>query len=73
MKSISMNSVKKLTRLDYYQTLTSMLMIISGGIILLRTVFSGIFILSFLVGGGLLGLGIYRLSFVYKYLKERKK
>jgi hypothetical protein len=73
MKSISMNSVKKFTRLDYYQTLTSMLMIIAGGIILLRTVFSGIFILSLLVGGGLLGLGIYRLSFVYKYLKERKK
>ena len=72
MKSFSMNSPKNLTRLDYYQITTSILMTISGGIILIRTWLSGIFILPLLVGGGLLGLGIYRLNFVFKYLKRRK-
>jgi uncharacterized membrane-anchored protein len=67
-----MNSPKNLTRLDYYQMITSILMTISGMVILLRSLFSGIFILTLLVGGGLLGLGIYRLSFIYKYLKRRK-
>jgi len=72
MKSLSLNSSKNLTRLDYYQIITSILMTITGGIILLRSLFSGIFILTLLVGGGLLGLGIYRLNFIYKYLKGRK-
>ena len=72
MKSFTVNSTKNLTRLDYYQMITSILMTISGVVILLRSLFSGIFILTLLVGGGLLGLGIYRLSFIYKYLKRRK-
>lgn len=72
MRSFSMNSPKNLTRLDYYQIITSILMTFLGGIILLKALFSGIFILTFLVGGGFLGLGIYRLSFVYRYLKRRK-
>jgi hypothetical protein len=72
MKSLSLNSSKSITRLDYYQIITSTLMTILGGIILLRTFSFGIFIPSILVGGGLLGLGIYRLSFIYKYLKGRK-
>lgn len=72
MRSFSVNSAKNLTRLDYYQIITSILMTITGGIILLRSLFSGIFILTLLVGGGLLGLGIYRLSFIYKYLKGRR-
>ena len=72
MRSLTVNSTKNLTRLDYYQMITSILMTISGVVILLRSLFSGIFILTLLVGGGLLGLGIYRLSFVYKYLKIRK-
>jgi uncharacterized membrane-anchored protein len=72
MRSFTVNSTKNLTRLDYYQMITSILMTISGVVILLRSLFSGIFILTLLVGGGLLGLGIYRLSFVYKYLKIRK-
>jgi uncharacterized membrane-anchored protein len=72
MRSFSANSTKNLTRLDYYQMITSILMTISGVVILLRSLFSGIFILTLLVGGGLLGLGIYRLSFIYKYLKRRK-
>lgn len=68
-----MNSPKNLTRLDYYQIITSILMTFLGGIILLKALFSGIFILTFLVGGGFLGLGIYRLSFIYRFLKGRKK
>jgi len=72
MRSFSMNSPKNLTRLDYYQIITSILMTFLGGVILIRTLLSGIFILPLLVGGGLLGLGIYRLSFVFKYLKRRK-
>ena len=73
MKSYPVNSLKNLTSLDYYQIITSVLMNVLGGIILLRSLFSGIFILTLLVGGGLLGLGIYRLSFVYRYLKGRRK
>jgi len=72
MKSFPLNSAKNLTRLDYYQIITSILMTILGGIILIRTWLSGTFILPLLVGGGLLGLGIYRLSFVFKHLKRRK-
>ena len=72
MRSLSLNSSKNLTRLDYYQIITSILMTFLGGLILFRALFSGIFILTLLVGGGLLGLGIYRLSFIYKYLKRRK-
>lgn len=73
MKSHSMDSVKNLTRTDHYQIITSILMTIIGGIILLRAFLSGIFATSLLVGGGFLGLGIYRLSFVYKYFRDRKK
>jgi hypothetical protein len=73
MSSSIFNSSKNLTRLDYYQMITSILMTVLGGIILLRTSAFGIFIPSILVGGGLLGLGIYRLSFVYKYFRRRKK
>lgn len=72
MKNSSLNSDNNLTRLDYYQISTSILMAVSGGVILLRSLFSGIFILTILVSGGLLALGIYRLSFVYRYLKRRK-
>jgi MFS superfamily sulfate permease-like transporter len=73
MKSFSLNSSKSLTRQDYYQIITSVLMTILGGIILIRALFSGIFILTLLVGGGFLGLGTYRLSFIYRFLKGRKK
>lgn len=64
---------EKLSRLDYYRITISILMTILGGIILLRALTSGIYtFLTFLVSGGFLSLGIYRLSFVYKYFKRRK-
>jgi uncharacterized membrane protein HdeD (DUF308 family) len=73
MNSVSYNPVKKLTGRDYYQFAVSILMTILGPIILVRTLFSGVFVLSILVGAGFLFLGIYRLNFVYRYLMRRKK
>ena len=73
MKINSTNTHDKLTRMDYYQTITSSLMVILGIIILVRSFFTGFFVLTLLVSGGFLFIGIYRLSFVYKYLKSRKK
>ncbi len=73
MKNLTLNSTGNLTRMDYYQIITSILMTIIGGIILLRTFLSGIFATSLLVGGGFFGLGIYRLSFVYRYLVGKRK
>lgn len=73
MNSISYNPAKNLTSRDYYQLAVSILMTILGPIILVRTLFSGVFVLPILVGAGFLFLGIYRLNFVYRYLKRRKK
>lgn len=61
-----------LTRLDYYQIITSVLMTILGGVILIRSFFTGFYILTLLIGGGFLFIGIYRLRFVYKYLTGKK-
>jgi len=58
---------------DYYQVITSVLMVILGGIILFRSVSHSAVIMPLLVGGGLLALGVYRLNFVVKHFKERKK
>ena len=73
MNSVSYNQVKKLTGRDYYQFVASILMTILGLIILVRTLFSGVFVLPILVGLGFLFLGIYRLSFICRYFKRRKK
>lgn len=73
MNSVSYNLVKKLTGRDYYQFVTSILMAILGTIILFRSIFPKAFVLPILVGSGFLFLGIYRLNFVYRYLKRRKK
>ena len=64
----------KLCRTDYYQIFTSILMVILGAIILFRS-FSGgtITIMTLFVGGGFLALGSYRLNFVIKYFREKRK
>jgi uncharacterized membrane protein HdeD (DUF308 family) len=62
----------KISGRDYYQVITSAVMVILGAIILFRTLAHSVIIMPILVGGGLLALGIYRLSFVLKYFKERK-
>jgi uncharacterized membrane protein HdeD (DUF308 family) len=58
---------------DYYQILSSALFLLIGVIILVRSFHGGIVIMALLVGGGFLALGAYRLRFVIKYLKERRK
>jgi hypothetical protein len=63
----------KISRRDYYQIFTSALMVIWGVVILFRSFADSIAIMSLLVGGGFLALGCYRLNFVVKYLKERRK
>ena len=63
----------RLCRSDYYQIVTSTLMLILGAIILIRSVAQNITVMTFLVGGGFLALGAYRLSFVIKYIKEKRK
>jgi len=63
----------KLCRTDYYQIFTSILMVILGVIILFRSFTSNITMMPLLVGGGFLTLGIYRLNFVVKYFKEKRK
>ncbi|HVP35497.1 MAG TPA: hypothetical protein VMT04_00745 [Terriglobales bacterium] len=73
MNSVSYNPIKKLSGRDYFQFVTSFLMTILGAIILLRAFSSRVFVLPILVGAGFLFLGIYRLNFVYRYLKRRKK
>jgi hypothetical protein len=63
----------KISRRDYYQMFTSALMVILGAMILFRSWTGSIVIMPLLVGGGLLVLGCYRLNFVVKYFKERRK
>lgn len=63
----------RLSKMDYYQIITSALMVILGAIILFRSLTQGIMLMPVLVGGGLLALGVYRLNFVVKYFRERKK
>jgi hypothetical protein len=62
----------RLSRMDYYQIITSTLMVILGGIILFRSLSQGFMLMPLLVGGGLLALGLYRLNFVVKYLRTRR-
>jgi len=58
---------------DYYQIFTSVLMVILGAIILVRSLGDASTIMPLLIGGGLLALGGYRLNSVIKYFKERRK
>jgi uncharacterized membrane protein HdeD (DUF308 family) len=71
MNSSPYDPAKNLTSRDYYQLAVSILMTILGPIILVRTLFSGVFVLPILVGAGLIFLGIYRLIFIYRFLKGR--
>jgi hypothetical protein len=62
----------RLSKMDYYQIITSTLMVILGGIILFRSLGQGFMLMPLLVGGGLLVLGLYRLNFVVKYFRIRR-
>lgn len=63
----------RLCRTDYYQIITSTLMLVLGVIILVRSVGGAVTMMTLLVGGGFLALGAYRLSFVIKYLRGKRK
>lgn len=61
------------TRGDAYRTVTSVLMIVLGVVILVRTLPLGVHLQALLVGAGFVGLGAYRLSFVIGYLRARSR
>jgi len=58
------------TRADAYRTVTSALMVVLGGVILVRTLPLGFHVTAFLVGACFIGLGAHRLSFVVRYLRR---
>ena len=60
------------TAADVYRTLTSVLMVAMGIVILARTLPLGLHLQALLVGLGFVGLGAYRLSFVLAYLRRRR-
>jgi uncharacterized membrane protein HdeD (DUF308 family) len=63
----------KISGKDYYQIFTSIFMVILGAIILFRSMSHSTRIMPLLVGVGFLALGVYRLNFVMRYFKERRK
>lgn len=73
MKNSLVSPGKSLSKLDYYQITLSILMTILGVIITLRSVFLGFHMPALIIGFCFLGLGTYRLSFVYRYLKKGQK
>ncbi|HKV43733.1 MAG TPA: hypothetical protein VJT32_03505 [bacterium] len=66
-----MAEVVKFTRADIYRTVTSVLMVILGIVMLGRTLASGLHLTALLVGLGFTGLGAHRLSFVIAYLRRK--
>ncbi|HLW47923.1 MAG TPA: hypothetical protein VKW09_09170 [bacterium] len=56
---------------DAYRTVTSVLMVVIGIVILARSLPSGIHLQALLMGLVFAGLGAYRLSFVAAYLRRR--
>lgn len=64
---------RRFTAADVYKTLTSVLMVAMGIVILARTLPLGLHLQALLVGLGFLGLGAYRLSFVIAYLRRRAR
>jgi uncharacterized membrane protein len=59
------------TRVDAYQTVTSVLMVVLGAVILARTLPLGLHLPALLVGGGFVALGAYRLAFVIAYFRKK--
>lgn len=61
------------TRVDVYQTVTSVLMVVLGAFILVRTFPLGVHLQALLVGLGFIGLGAYRLSFVAAHVRRQRR
>jgi hypothetical protein len=66
-----MREAPALTWTDAYRTATSVLMVIAGIAILVRTLPLGVHLQALLVGCGFIGLGAYRLSFVAAHFRRR--
>ena len=62
---------QRYTPADVVRTLTSVLMVAMGIVILARTLPLGVHLQALLVGLGFVGLGAYRLSFVVAYIRRR--
>jgi uncharacterized membrane protein HdeD (DUF308 family) len=65
-------SEARFTRSDWYSTVTSLVTVVLGIVILVRTWGYGPHLTPWLVGGGFVALGAYRLSFVVGYLRRRR-
>lgn len=61
------------TLVDAYRTVIGVLMVVLGGVILIRTLPLGVHLQALLVSLGFLGLGAYRLAFVAAYLLRQRK
>jgi hypothetical protein len=67
---ISSQRPERLRPLDYYQVGVTILLVLLGGWILLRAAAEGFPPLSaWMVGGGFLGFGLYRLWHVVSYFR----
>ena len=66
-----MPDAPRFTRMDGLRTVTSVLMVVLGLVILARTLPYGLHVIALLVGLCFVGLGAYRLSFVVAYLRRR--
>lgn len=63
---------ERLRPLDYYQIGVTILLVLLGGWILLRGALGGFPSLpTWMIGGGLLSLGLYRLWYVIRYFRKR--
>jgi len=67
-----MPEATRFTRVDAYRTVTSVVMVVIGFVILARTLAFGFHLLAVIVGLAFIGLGAYRLSFVVAYLRRRR-
>jgi uncharacterized membrane protein HdeD (DUF308 family) len=67
-----LNSTAKLTKLDYFQLINSVIFVGLGGIILFRTAKTGMFLLPIILAVAFMGFGVYRLWFFFRYFKERR-
>lgn len=61
------------TRIDVYQTVTSVLMVVLGAVILARTLPLGVHLQALVAGGVFIGLGAYRLSFVAAHVRRQRR
>lgn len=58
--------------IDRYKIITSILMVVLGGIITYRSIVNWTNIMIFVFGVSFLGFGLYRLKFVIDYYRSRK-